>query len=481
MYSISPARKHQSMGYLRIDTSTYVDDGETCQPQSGLLTPLSAACDGRRSSTASSNWSLISHDSASHAPSAASIWSSQEPVTPPPQGLHIDMSFIASDTSFEDISLSQDLNASKSIFDDTSGVLLGSPSDQVHFESRSQENWVNVLNQSNNQGLRLPFCTTDSMMPASGDLSAAFGTSLFQQQVAISDRSTEQENSCGGQWPLQNFTTSQPYQAGSTLTGQNGLSWPTPTSRSWLQTSINVDTSAIVPTEMDIDGHVISQMYNFSIRGIQADSSNSRSHQRISESPQTTKAKKERENCENGALLSLDSEIGSSLRSILKSTPGGKGLAKKERKHLTRSRRANRHQMTEEYTGNLHGNAVDVRHMHNQQKKKFRCKFVDNAGKPCHAPFQREEHLKRHKAIHSGEKPFKCILPAAYKCDKYFNRRDNLRDHYKTHLSMTKSGRNPRVKFEDLYELLRDIEEPDEAGKTVRKLEKWRAEGKHLK
>jgi hypothetical protein len=200
----------------------------------------------------------------------------------------------------------------------------------------------------------------------------------------------------------------------------------------------------------------------------------------MSENPQTIKAR-ETENSENQDLFSLDSESRGSLRSILKLTPGGKSLVKKERKHLTKSRRGNRYQMTEDYTGNLHGNAVDVRHMHNQQKKKFRCKFVDNAGKPCRALFQREEHLKRHKAIHSGEKPFKCVLPAAYECDKYFNRRDNLRDHYKTHLSTAKAGRNPRVKFEDFYDLLRDIEEPDEAEKTVRMLEKWRADGKHLK
>jgi len=37
------------------------------------------------------------------------------------------------------------------------------------------------------------------------------------------------------------------------------------------------------------------------------------------------------------------------------------------------------------------------------------------------------------------------------------------------------------VKFEVLYEFLRDIEEPDEAEKTIRKLEKGRADGKHLK
>jgi hypothetical protein len=312
------------------------------------------------------------------------------------------------------------------------------------------------------------------MMPVSGDLSAAFGTSLFQQQAAMSDLSTEQESSCRGQWSLQNFATPQPYQAGSTLLGQNGLSWPPPTSRSWLQTNINVDTSTIVPTEMDIDGDVISQMYNFSIRGIQVDSSSPCNHQKMSESPQTIKEKKEKENSENEDLISLHPEIGGSPTSILKATPGGKNLVKRERKHLTRSRRSNRHQMTEEYTGNLHGNAIDVRHMHNQQKKKFRCKFIDNAGKPCHRPFQREEHLKRHKAIHSGEKPFKCVLPSEYKCDKFFNRRDNLRDHYWTHLLTTNASRNSHVKFEVLYEFLRDIEEPDEAEKTIRKLEKER-------
>lgn len=493
MYTVTVARKNPSMGYLRIDTSAYVDESEACQHQTGLLTPLSAACDGRKSSIASSTWSFVSHpsDSGSHAPSLTSIWSSQEPVTPPPHGMHMDMSLVASDGSFENISLGQDLNASKGIFDVTPGTLLSSPSDQIHFDSHSPDNWVGVSNQSDSQDLRLPFCTMDSMMPASGDLSTALGVSHFQQQAAMLDCSVEQESSCNAQWSLQKFTTPhdiypslahQSYQADSILTGQIDPSWPPPTSSSWLHTSINVDTSTIVPTEMSIEGHVISHMHNFPIHDIQIDQSSSSNHLRTSESPRTLNAKNEVENSDKEDLFSQDSEIRASPRSTLGSSPSGKGIVKKERKHLTRSRKRNRNQMTEEYTRNLHGNVVDVRHMHSQQKKKkFVCKFVDIAGKPCHAPFEREEHLKRHKAIHSGEKPFKCVLPAGYKCDKYFNRRDNLRDHYKTHLSTAKAGRNPRVNFENFYDLLRDIEEPDEAEKTIRMLEKWRANGKHLK
>lgn len=229
------------------------------------------------------------------------------------------------------------------------------------------------------------------MMSASRDLSAAFGTSFSQQQTTISDRSAEQESSRSGQWPLQNFATPQPYQADSTLTGQNGLNWLLPTMGSRLQTSINANTSTIVLTGMGTDGHFISQMYNPPILGIQVNSSSPHGHQRISKSPQTVK---------------------------------------------------------------------------------FRCKFVDSAGKACHALFGRKVNLKRHEAVHCKEKQFKCVLPADYKCGKYFRRRDNLCDHYKTHLSTAEAWRH--VKFEDLYKYLREVEEPGEAEKAVRTLEKWR-------
>ncbi|KAJ1982982.1 hypothetical protein H4R34_001548 [Dimargaris verticillata] len=49
----------------------------------------------------------------------------------------------------------------------------------------------------------------------------------------------------------------------------------------------------------------------------------------------------------------------------------------------------------------------------------------------CGKDFKRNEHLKRHFATHTNQKPFACSFKG---CLKRFARRDNLRQHYKTHL-----------------------------------------------
>lgn len=58
----------------------------------------------------------------------------------------------------------------------------------------------------------------------------------------------------------------------------------------------------------------------------------------------------------------------------------------------------------------------------------------------CRARFKRLEHVKRHMASHSREKPHVCWVPG---CDGRFTRRDNLQTHYYTHA--TRGGRNRYV------------------------------------
>ncbi|KAI7885254.1 hypothetical protein K492DRAFT_172180 [Lichtheimia hyalospora FSU 10163] len=66
---------------------------------------------------------------------------------------------------------------------------------------------------------------------------------------------------------------------------------------------------------------------------------------------------------------------------------------------------------------------------HNARKPRlFQCTGYGD----CHMVFTRSEHLARHARKHTGEKPFKCIMPD---CNKMFSRFDNMMQHTQTHRS----------------------------------------------
>ena len=66
------------------------------------------------------------------------------------------------------------------------------------------------------------------------------------------------------------------------------------------------------------------------------------------------------------------------------------------------------------------------KHLKNSVKRKFDCDSYKKL-------FTSSRDLKRHKRIHTGEKPFKCNT-----CDKHFNQAGSLRVHEKVH-----SGERP--------------------------------------
>ncbi|KAI8369606.1 uncharacterized protein BYT42DRAFT_549266 [Radiomyces spectabilis] len=65
--------------------------------------------------------------------------------------------------------------------------------------------------------------------------------------------------------------------------------------------------------------------------------------------------------------------------------------------------------------------------------KVFRCTGFGN----CNMTFTRSEHLARHVRKHTGEKPFKCVVPG---CGRMFSRFDNMMQHTQTH---DREGKKP--------------------------------------
>jgi hypothetical protein len=111
------------------------------------------------------------------------------------------------------------------------------------------------------------------------------------------------------------------------------------------------------------------------------------------------------------------------------------------------------------------------------ESKKFPCRGVLD-GKICGKRFSRIEHLTRHEKTHNSDEVFYCPLSSCPKSKDYpdpktdkrgLGRRDNWRDHLKTHLKPATSNapRNTRCSHEVLFAALRESEGDQEAERQM--------------
>ncbi|KAI8808363.1 hypothetical protein BJ742DRAFT_664396, partial [Cladochytrium replicatum] len=58
-------------------------------------------------------------------------------------------------------------------------------------------------------------------------------------------------------------------------------------------------------------------------------------------------------------------------------------------------------------------------------QKRFTCNLEE-----CGKSFTTSGHLARHARIHTGQKPFQCLVDG---CTSRFSRQDNMMQHYRSH------------------------------------------------
>lgn len=500
------------MDYLKLETvpSPALEVGYTA---SALSTPLSASCNDRRGSIASSQWSFNSN-----APSVVSFQSSHGPVTPPGQGglLSNNFSVASLSMSWDDTSLENRLGTAKE-------CLLEQPLPlQFHHVVNSSDNalhpgsdWVvpqQPHQNGNDRALRLTFQTHDGMMPASGDFPSAFESSLAQPstQSLYPSVGTLSSSSSLSSWEsyrglaCSELSHGLPYVDYESLSTNEGLglsyNWSSAIADHSEVPSLSGSPSTIAPTQTFIETGLgsYSDLHSDSFED-DFSSFNEYSSERAYLADDVypmVKSEHEQDNLEAetslvgssptmfGSAYNDDSTLATN-RSICVTRTGAKGL-KKERRGSSVSRRRCRSEKLRAYSTNLGGTKVEVKVDHDlpidahgkarpyerQRKSSYACGERLPDGSICNRSFVKIEHLKRHQrstTLHTEDRPHLCVVD---RCSKAFNRNDNLLAHYLTHVKRSKNQRNDRITLEEMVALIRRSESPEHAEKTILGLKK---------
>jgi hypothetical protein len=243
--------------------------------------------------------------------------------------------------------------------------------------------------------------------------------------------------------------------------------------------NIGVDTSTITPSQTIMDGssHIIDQSVPelaFSSPGNQHSNTMASYNSPPYDADQFVDADMMVEDEE----YSEQSGSQYSRPTWHETSTGGKSIKRQRRSGVPTKKRTKGNTLGATYKGRI----VKIPMEKSSASKRYGCDWRGSEGQICGKKFQRVEHLKRHKQTHDGTQYFYCPDPECEKIDRAFRcRNDNLREHFKTHLRQTTTKRNSSRSFEEFYEYIRRGFPAEDADKYISKLEKWRAEGGHLK
>lgn len=446
------SNRQPTLRYLRVQTQNLRSKMDHPSPVSRLGTPMSSQCEGRRPSL---GWSFMAGYSThlSHPSSIASFQSSHEPHTPPLYAMPVDFT-VNENGSCENFTI---LSSTKPSYHNRQLAQTATMSDA--FETQPEPEWVYTHRSSETTMHRLPFYDNEAMVPTTGDYNLTLGAGIHQ----ATGFQTEQQPMSYPSW-----TSQQPPAA-----------YPAAESFDWQQ-PMRPLASTIVPSDVIRDRDIL-QIHLHGYQECHSEMQSPRDYYGLSHDEVDVHYKSEPSLSEQGdeswtpasGMMTPDFGFKKERRSLTKDRRSASGKRRSKITKPTQERRV------------FNNGYVDFQPPQSRHSKKHVCHHpTENSTQICAAAFERVEHLRRHEQIHLEERPYTCPLHLRpqYKCNKLFGRRDNWRDHLKTHLSDTGAGRNERIFFELMFELLRESKHgQEESEKTINMLVKWKAKGGHLK
>jgi hypothetical protein len=297
----------------------------------------------------------------------------------------------------------------------------------------------------------------------------------------LAHKSPEEEQSMAGYnrpWTssimMQSSGMTDPYRGGYHVsrTGASSMAVPVRDNLGhWTLPSSETESPTIVPAQTMVDVDATMSDGSFQDSGFQGSSFSSPTRQSLKDTATFHNIKQEGGEFESSSLGYFDASPPLAYRS----TGDESEFSFKDAKRLSRSARiTKRRTKPEQYTELIKILPTGKRH---------ECYFEYPDGTICKKKFQRVEHLRRHLFTHTGGSYVFCPVPECKKSTEGFGggRKDNLRQHFKTHLRQTSTSRNDRRSFDEFYSLIRQTFPEEEAEKSIAKLEEWRLEGGHLK